>query len=112
VNLLRTSSAAVLEFAITNNFGSETNDIANFYSLRSLSIVFAPRASRSVQWVADNVERWKHDNEDWFKIERIPDEFLPAEVYAAEGGTGRRRRSQVDDVAGTEKKQSRVHPDP
>ena len=44
------------------------------------------------EWVANNIDRWKVDNPDWFKIELIPDEFLPQVVLVAEGGLGRKRR--------------------
>jgi len=42
--------------------------------------------------VADNIARWKEDTPSWFKIEMIPDEFLPAN-YRAEAGSKRRRSS-------------------
>jgi len=43
------------------------------------------------EWVASNIARWKTEKPDWFRIEMIPDSFLPVE---AEGGA-RRRRSRV-----------------
>jgi len=45
------------------------------------------------QWVSDNIERWRDEDYEWFKIEKIPDHMLPADVYEAEGGRGRRRSS-------------------
>jgi len=54
------------------------------------------------------------DNPDWFKIELIPDEFLPQAVLEAEGGTNRkRRRSSVslrEMVGLEERKEIKVHP--
>jgi len=38
------------------------------------------------EWVAENIVRWKVEKPPWFKIERIPDDFLPDEVFEAEGG--------------------------
>lgn len=46
-------------------------------------------------WVKDNIDRWKLEQKEWFKIELIPDTFLPLEVFKAEGGHSRRRRSSV-----------------
>ena len=50
--------ADTLEIAITNNICSLTNGIATFYSLRSLSIVSAPRASRSMQHMHEFLDRF------------------------------------------------------
>jgi len=49
VNLLRAACAATPKIAFLNSICSKSNNIAPFLSLRSLSIVFVPRASRSVQ---------------------------------------------------------------
>jgi len=38
------------------------------------------------EWVSNNKEQWKNDKPDWFVIEKIPDEYLPKEVFEAEGG--------------------------
>ena len=46
------------------------------------------------EWVSNNIEQWKNDKPDWFVIEKIPDEYLPKEVFEGEGGA-RRRRSSV-----------------
>jgi len=46
---MRAACADTLEIAITNNICSISNGIPTLYSLRSLSMVSAPRASRSVQ---------------------------------------------------------------
>jgi len=46
-------------------------------------------------WVARNIDRWKEQKPDWFKIEIIPDTFLPSDVFEEEGGARRRRRSSV-----------------
>ena len=44
-------------------------------------------------WVAENIARWRMEKPDFFKVEMIPDEYLPAEVLVAEGGAKRRRSS-------------------
>ena len=44
-------------------------------------------------WVATNIEDWTRDKPDWFHVETIPDNFLPAAVVQAEGGPKRRRSS-------------------
>ena len=66
------------------------------------------------EWVANNIDQWEVDNQDWFKIELIPDEFLPQAVIEAEGGANRkRRRSNVSlrSIVGLEEiKDTKVHP--
>ena len=42
-------------------------------------------------WVTANIDRWKEDKPDWFKIEMIPDDLLPEIVLEAEGGHNRKR---------------------
>jgi len=83
-------------------------------------------------WVSENIELWLADNPDWFKIEMIPDEFLPAEVL--EGNfrdfirqTKRQKRKdsltevfshrfglheddEEGDIATMERNNSRIHP--
>jgi len=68
-------------------------------------------------WVAKNIVRWNKEQPDWFKIEFIPDEFLPITVLEAEGGAAKRkrRRSSVSlrEIVGLEEKKTadiRVHP--
>ena len=45
------------------------------------------------EWVADNIVRWKEEKPAWFKIDKIPDDFLPQAELEAEGGAQRRRPS-------------------
>ena len=64
-------------------------------------------------WVAANIDQWQEEMPDWFNIEMIPDELLPKDVFEAEGGAKRRRRSSVSFVefAGSrEKNVGRVRP--
>ena len=46
-------------------------------------------------WVFANIETWQAEKPDWFDIELIPDEFLPAKTFTSEGGANRRRRSSI-----------------
>ena len=46
---------------------------------------------RVKEWVENNIARWQRERPDWFKIEMVPDDFLPAAVFVAEGGTNRVR---------------------
>jgi len=46
------------------------------------------------EWVANNIDRWSLEKPDWYHVELIPDEFLPKEVFEAEGGVNRKRESQ------------------
>ena len=44
-------------------------------------------------WVGENIDRWRVENELWFEVELIGDEFLPVDVFEVIGGANRRRRS-------------------
>jgi len=45
------------------------------------------------EWVGGNIARWKEEKPSWFIIEMISDDFLPRDVFEAEGGAKRRRSS-------------------
>jgi len=65
------------------------------------------------EWIAANIDRWRAEMPEWFIVEIIPDEFLPKEVFEAEGGAKRRRRSSVSlrEIVGVrEASVGRVHP--
>ena len=64
------------------------------------------------EWVAENIDQWRTEAPDWFKIEKIPDEFLPKDVYKAEGGAKRRKSSVSlrEFVGWREDSVGRVHP--
>ena len=49
-------------------------------------------------WVGENVDRWRIENEEWFLVDKIWDEFLPVEVFEAIGGAKRRRSSFFQDL--------------
>ena len=54
----------------------------------------------------------KREKPDWFNIEKIPDEFLPKDLFEAEGGANRRRSSvSLREIVGLkEVSLGRVHP--
>jgi len=64
------------------------------------------------EWVAENIDQWRRDQPNWFKIEMIPDELLPKNVLEAEGGAKRRRSSvSLREIVGLrEASVGRVHP--
>ena len=43
------------------------------------------------EWVKENIEKWRSENPSWFQVDLIPDDFLPVDVFEAEGGARRRR---------------------
>jgi len=64
-------------------------------------------------WVAENIHQWNRDQPYWFNIEKIPDEFLPKDVFEAEGGAQRRRSTKISlrkIVGFSERNEGRVHP--
>ena len=69
---------------------------------RKFTAAFKRRAShtKSIReeiktWVADNIDKWKVEDENWFNIDLIPDEMLPSEYLDVEGGAQRRRSTNV-----------------
>jgi len=64
------------------------------------------------EWVAANIDQWRRDEPEWFKIAMIPDELLPKNVFEAEGGAKRRRSSvSLREMVGLrEASVRRVHP--
>jgi len=65
------------------------------------------------EWVAENIDRWVEEKPTWFKIAKLPKEFLPAATLQSEGG-GARRRSNVSlresFVFDSKRASYRVHP--
>ena len=67
------------------------------------------------EWVKENIERWRSKNPSWFQVDLIPNEFLPVDVFEAEGGARRRRSSiSVREIFGFTQQSgvddNRVHP--
>jgi len=56
------------------------------FSSTSVSLRKNSMKAEVKEWVSNNKEQWKNDKPDWFVIEKIPDEYLPKEVFEAEGG--------------------------
>ena len=55
------------------------------------------------QWFADNIDRLIVERPSWSDVTRVPDEFLPPHVLAAEGWANRRRSSvSVRELVGLE----------
>ena len=50
------------------------------------------------EWVSANIQQWTEEGPDWFTVELIPDDMLPAEVFHAEGGIERIRSNNVFSV--------------
>ena len=49
------------------------------------------------EWLRENIDRFNLEQPEWWKIDMVLDEFLPAQAIEAEGGV-RRRRSSVHSV--------------
>ena len=84
----------------TETSGKYTVKLFQTSSLHSAKfrVVFTKRASYTKaigedikRWVKLNIEQWREEKEEWFDVKVIPDEFLPHEVFQAEGGIGRMR---------------------
>ena len=76
-------------------FLTSAEDSAKFHVAFRKRLGLTKAVHREVKdWVAENIQRWWSENEDWFKIEKIPDDFLPDAVVEAVDGA-QRRRSRV-----------------
>jgi len=94
-------------------FMTSKNDDQKFRAVFKNRIEYTESIHGEVkEWVAENIDQWRSDQPDWFKIAMIPDELLPKDVLEAEGGA-RRRRSSVSlrEIVGLrEGSVGRVHP--
>jgi len=73
-------------------FSTSVEESAKFRAAFGNRLSFTKILHEQVKvWVAANIDRWKVDKPDWFKIEKIPDELLPEIVLEAEGGHHRKR---------------------
>jgi len=59
-------------------------------------------------FVSNNIERWMATKPLWFKIEKIPDDFLTVNLFEAQGRSHRRRSSVVLELAGLETDEERI----
>ena len=77
-------------------FQNATDDAMKFDAAFTNRISYTkPIHGEIKEWVRLNIDRWRLEAPEWFIVELVPDEFLPIEVYEAEGGERRRRRSSV-----------------
>jgi len=98
-------------------FEKGNTDSAKFRSVFENRLQYTEKIHDQVkEWVAENVDKWRRDKPEWFKIELIPDEFLPKEIFEEEGGA-RRRRSSASmsyilglEMSSTRKDSSRIVP--
>jgi len=73
------------------------DDFQRFDAIFSNRIEYTKSIHEEVkEWVGGNVHVWRVERPDWFIIEIIPDEFLPNDVFEAEGGAKRSRSSTVN----------------
>jgi len=89
------------------------DDFQKFDAIFTNRIEFTKSIHEDVkEWVAANLGIWRRIDPDWFRIELIPDEFLPKDVFEAEGGENRRRSSvSLREIVGLrEASVGRVHP--
>jgi hypothetical protein len=49
-------------------------------------------------WTAENWARWKDEKPEWFKVERVPDQFIPAAELEQLGFNRKRRGSAAGSV--------------
>jgi len=89
------------------------DDFQKFDAIFTNRIQYTKKIHEEVKlWVATNIGQWRMERPDWFKIEMIPDELLPKDVFRAEGGAKRRRSSvSLREMVGLrEASVGRVHP--
>ena len=73
-------------------FMKSKEDYQKFDAIFSTRLSYSKSIEKEVrEWVAENVEEWVAAAPAWFKIELVPDNFLPRKVFVALGGLDRRR---------------------
>ena len=81
---------------VRNTFLTGTNDRQRFNAaFTNRSSYIKPIEDDVKAWVELNINDWMAEQPAWFKIENIPDSYLPAGVLASVGGANRRRRNTV-----------------
>ena len=79
---------------VVDSFLRSENDFQKFELAFGNPIFFsAPIHLEIKQWVNENIQQWQEEAPAWFKVDLIPDEFLPLDLFEAEGGANRRRSS-------------------
>jgi len=80
---------------VCNHFlTNEGDDSKRFNMVFGVHLSYIKKINIEIkEWVAANIERWKQEQPDLFNVEAISDEFLPNDVFEAEGGSNRRRCS-------------------
>jgi len=94
-------------------FFTSQDDFQKFDAIFTNRIQYTKSIHEEVkEWVAENIDQWRRNQPDWFNIEMIPDEYLPKEVFEAEGGAKRRRSSvSLREMVGLrEASVGRLHP--
>jgi len=95
------------------NTAGDDDDETKFDAVFSNRIQFTTSIHGDVkERVASNIERWQAEKPAWFRIELVPDEFLPNAVYEAAGGANRRRSSRVSFMSSSREVSppNKVHP--
>jgi len=93
-------------------FKLSENDSQRFNAVFSNYINYTSTIHEEVKWwVAQNIESWENQGDDWFKVEMIPDELLPRDAYEAAGGTSKKRRKRsisVREIVGLGEKERKI----
>jgi len=78
-------------------FRTSENDFSKFDAAFDNRLSYIAECEEEVrEWLRENIDRFQLEQPEWWKIEMVPDEFLPPEVIEAEGGARRRRRSSLE----------------
>jgi len=104
---------------VISGFMDRVEDFRKFDAAFDNDIVLSkPIHGEIKQWIKENIQQWRDESPAWFNVEMIPDEFLPVEIYEAEGGARRRRSSvgvSVREIMGLGDRQgvtsTKVHPE-
>ena len=73
-------------------FLESKEDFQRFDAVFESRLAFSKPVQKEIkEWVANNIDRWRAEREEWFNVRLIPDEFLPKDIFEIEGGAKRRR---------------------
>jgi len=84
-------------------FLNSKEDSSKFRAVFKNRLQYTESVHREVQeWVGAIIARWKEEEPEFFVIEMIPDDFLPRDVFEAEGGATRLRATMPFGLSSTE----------
>jgi hypothetical protein len=92
-------STATGREVVQDYFLKGESDEARFGIFRRNLLLWEADIGQHVKaWVGENFERWQEEKPEWFRVEKIHDQFLPAGALEQLGSNRKRRGSAARSV--------------